>query len=179
MPANRRNGRKAVAQRFGSGGFRGFRGFYRTVDYAVVDGRAGVAVRDAGAVSRLENVSNRAAEARQTSRDVVIGALRVREGGDKNKNLGVLVGVFGVFLPAFLVIDVLGADVELNASEHGLLTDVTLVEHQGPVEIMLHDLLHTNEGRCNRSMTGEGFGPRVFNGDPENWVAVIFHIMRV
>lgn len=94
-------------------------------------------------------------------------------------NLGILVGVFGVFLPAFLVIDVLGANVELNASEHVLLTDVTLVEHQRSVEIVLNDLLHTNEGGCNRSMSGEGFGPRVFNGDPQNWVAVIFHIVRV
>lgn len=94
-------------------------------------------------------------------------------------NLGILVGVVGVFLPAFLVIDVLGANVELNASEHVLLTDVTLVEHQRSVEIVLDDLLHANEGGCNRSMTGEGFGPRVFNGDPQNWVAVIFHIVRV
>lgn len=94
-------------------------------------------------------------------------------------NLGILVGIVGVFLPAFLVIDVLGANVELNASEHVLLADVTLVEHQRSVEIVLNDLLHANEGGCDRSMTGEGFGPRVFNGDPQNWVAVIFHIVRV
>ena len=61
VAANRRDSRGAVAQRLGSGGFRG------TVGRAVVDGSAGVAVRDAGAAAGLENVPNRAAETRQAS----------------------------------------------------------------------------------------------------------------
>ena len=64
-----------------------------------------------------------------------------------------------------LVVQVHGADLNANTANRVLFGNVTLVEQQHSVEVVLHNLLHTHERSSDRTVAREGFSASILNGN--------------